>query len=231
MKETDNGILLNRITYSDNSLITTFFTEKSGIQKFVFLGGKKKSGNLLPLGIYELTYYKRPDSELGKINQVVLVNSMHSIFANPLKSVITFFISEILYQSIKSEEKDAGLFVFITNEILLLENESHVKAYPALFLLKYISFLGIKPHIEDDNAMFFDLEQGVFSSNSLKLDRSLSSNAILVIRNWLLEKEDVNYNLEANSKEIVSILLAYLAIHIPNFKGQKSLELVREILH
>ncbi len=231
MKQTDNGILLNRITYSDNSLITTFFTEKSGIQKFVFLGGKKKSGNLLPLGIYELTYYKRPDSELGKINQVVLVNSMNSIIATPLKSVITFFISEILYQSIKSEEKDAGLFVFITNEILLLENESHVKAYPALFLLKYISFLGIKPHIEDDNAMFFDLEQGVFSSNPLKLDRSLSSNAILVIRNWLLEKEDVNYNLEANSKEIVSILLAYLAIHIPNFKGQKSLELVREILH
>ncbi len=231
MKQTDNGILLNRITYSDNSLITTFFTEKSGIQKFVFLGGKKKSGNLLPLGIYELTYYKRPDSELGKINQVVLVNSMNSIIATPLKSVITFFISEILYQSIKSEEKDAGLFVFITNEILLLENESHLKTYPALFLLKYISFLGIKPHIEDDNAMFFDLEQGVFTLNPLKLDRSISSNASVVIRNWLLEKEDINQSLEANSKEVVSILLAYLAIHIPNFKGQKSLELVREILH
>jgi hypothetical protein len=231
MKQTDNGILLNRITFSDNSLITTFFTEKTGIQKFVFLGGKKKSGNLLPLGIYELTYYKRPDSELGKINQVVLVNPMNSIIATPLKSVITFFISEILYQSIKSEEKDAGLFVFINNEILLLENESHLKTYPALFLLKYISFLGIKPHIEDDNSIFFDLEQGIFTSNPLKLDRSLSSNASVVIRNWLLEKEDVNYRLEANSKEVVSILLAYLAIHIPNFKGQKSLELVREILH
>jgi hypothetical protein len=79
--------------------------------------------------------------------------------------------------------------------------------------------------------MFFDLEQGVFTSNPLKLDRSLSSNASVVIRNWLLEKEDINQSLEANSKEVVSILLAYLAIHIPNFKGQKSLELVREILH
>jgi hypothetical protein len=75
------------------------------------------------------------------------------------------------------------------------------------------------------------LEQGIFTSNPLKLDRSLSSNASVVIRNWLLEKEDVNYSLEANSKEVVSILLAYLAIHIPYFNGQKSLELVREILH
>lgn len=103
MKQTDYGILLNRISYSESSLITTFFTENSGIQKFIFLGGKKKVGNLNPLGIYELTYYKRPDSELGKINQAELVNSMNNIFFNPTKSVIAFFVAEILYQGIKSE--------------------------------------------------------------------------------------------------------------------------------
>ena len=124
MKQSDYGILLNRISYSENSLITTFFTEKSGIQKFIFLGGKKKAGNLFPLGIYELTYFKRPDSELGKLNQAILDNSMNDIFFNPVKSVIAFFVSEILYQGIKSEEKDSELFSFINLFILAPKTSS-----------------------------------------------------------------------------------------------------------
>ncbi len=31
--------------------------------------------NLFPLGIYELTFYKRPDSELGKLNQAYVIAS------------------------------------------------------------------------------------------------------------------------------------------------------------
>jgi DNA repair protein RecO (recombination protein O) len=231
MKQTDIGILLNRISYSENSLIATFFTEKFGIQKFIFLGGKKKSGNLFPLGIYELTFYKRPDSELGKINQAVLVNSMHNIFLNPIKSVIVFFVAEILYQSIKTEEKDAELFLFINNEINQLESEEQLKVYPALFLLKLITYLGIKPHVENVNSQYFDLEQGVFTSNPTNLDKSINSSASRAIRDFLLENEHNTELLQANGKEVISILIAYLTIHLPSFKGQKSLELVRDILH
>jgi DNA repair protein RecO (recombination protein O) len=231
MKQTDIGILLNRISYSENSLIATFFTEKSGIQKFIFLGGKKKSGNLFPLGIYELTFYKRPDSELGKINQAVLVNSMQNIFLNPIKSVIVFFVAEILYQSIKTEEKDAELFLFINNEINQLESEEQLKVYPALFLLKLITYLGIKPHVENVNSQYFDLEQGVFTSNPTNLDKSINSSASRAIRDFLFENEHNTELLQVNGKEVISILIAYLTIHLPSFKGQKSLELVREILH
>ena len=231
MKQTDIGILLNRISYSENSLIATFFTEKSGIQKFIFLGGKKKSGNLFPLGIYELTFYKRPDSELGKINQAVLVNSMHNIFLNPIKSVIVFFVAEVLHQSIKTEEKDAELFLFINNEINQLESEEQLKVYPALFLLKLITYLGIKPHVENVNSQYFDLEQGVFTSNPTNLDKSINSSASRAIRDFLFENEHNTELLQANGKEVISILIAYLTIHLPSFKGQKSLELVRDILH
>jgi DNA repair protein RecO (recombination protein O) len=230
MKQTDNGILLNRITFSENSLITTFFTENSGIQKFIFLGGKKKVGNLYPLGIYELTYYKRPDSELGKINQAELVNSMNNIFFNPTKSVIAFFVAEILYQGIKSEEKDTELFSFITKEINQLEHENQVKIYPALFLLNFISQLGIRPHVESKDSLYFDLEQGVFTLNALKSDRIIHSNAGIAIRECLLETENHSESLVANAKEVVAILITYLTIHLPNFRGQKSLELAKEIL-
>ena len=230
MKQSDYGILLNRISYSENSLITTFFTEKSGIQKFIFLGGKKKAGNLFPLGIYELTYFKRPDSELGKLNQAILDNSMNDIFFNPVKSVIAFFVSEILYQGIKSEEKDSELFSFINQEINNLENQKEVRTYPALFLLNFISHLGIKPHVEDANSHYFNLEQGVFSACPSSLDKSVHSNASIAIRDFLIEAENYHELLHQNAKEVVSILIAYLTIHLPNFKGQKSLEFAKEIL-
>ena len=230
MKQTDYGILLNRISYSENSLITTFFTEKSGIQKFIFLGGKKKVGNLFPLGIYELTFYKRPDSELGKLNQAVLVNSMNDIFLNPIKSVIAFFVAEILYQGIKSEEKDTELFSFINQEINNLENQKEVKIYPSLFLLNFISHLGIKPHVEDAHSRYFNLEQGVFTSNPSNLEKTVNSKASEAIRGFLIETENYGELLQENAKEVVSILIAYLTIHLPNFKGQKSLEFAREIL-
>jgi DNA repair protein RecO (recombination protein O) len=231
MKESDYGVLLNRISYSENSLVATFYTEKSGIQKFIFPGGKKKAGNLFPLGIYELTYYKRPDSELGKINQALLVNSMQNIFINPLKSVIAFFVAEILFQSIKSEEKDSELFAFITFEINQLEEEEYFKIYPALFLLKFISHIGIKPLVENNDSEYFDLEQGVFTSNPANLNKTVMSHSSKAIRNFLLETEDYHELLSINTKEVVSILITYLGIHLPNFKGQRSLELVRDILH
>jgi DNA repair protein RecO (recombination protein O) len=186
---------------------------------------------LFPLGIYELTFYKRPDSELGKINQAVLVNSMHNIFLNPIKSVIVFFVAEILYQSIKTEEKDAELFLFINNEINQLESEEQLKVYPALFLLKLITHLGIKPHVENVNSQYFDLEQGVFTSNPTNLDKSINSSASRAIRDFLFENEHKTELLQANGKEVISILIAYLTIHLPSFKGQKSLDLVRDILH
>jgi DNA repair protein RecO (recombination protein O) len=230
MKQSDYGILLNRISYSENSLIATFFTEKSGIQKFIFLGGKKKAGNLFPLGIYELTYYKRPDSELGKLNQAVLDNSMNDIFFNPVKSVIAFFVAEILYQGIKSEEKDTKLFSFINQEINNLENQKEVRTYPALFLLNFISHLGIKPHVEEFNSHYFDLEQGVFVTSPSNLEKTVHSNASEAIRISLIATDNYHELLQEHAKDVVSILIAYLTIHLPNFRGQKSLELAKEIL-
>lgn len=230
MKQSDYGVLLNRISYSENSLIVTFFTEKSGIQKFIFLGGKKKAGNLFPLGIYELTFYKRPDSELGKLNQADLDNSMNDIFFNPIKSVLAFFVAEILHQAIKSEEKDTELFSFINQEINNLENQKEIRIYPSLFLLNLISHLGIKPHVEDPDSRYFNLEQGVFSASPSNFDKSVHSNATIAIRDFLIGTESHEELLRVHAKEVVSILIAYLTIHLPNFKGQKSLEFAKEIL-
>ena len=40
MKTSDKGFLLHRISYSESSLILVFYTQKQGLAKFIFKGGK-----------------------------------------------------------------------------------------------------------------------------------------------------------------------------------------------
>jgi DNA repair protein RecO len=230
MKQTDHGILLHRISFSETSLITTFFTRKSGIQQFIYQGGKKKSGNLFALGMYEITFYKRPDSELGKINQVELLINIQEIIISPIKTVISFFIADVLYQSIKTEEGDIQLFNFLENEIQKLSNEKEIQLFPALFLIRFIEHLGISPIIHSTDNSYFDMKQGEFTSNPKNLDNCIKSEASNTLRNYLFDSETDLIEFNKYRKEIVSILITYISIHIPNFNGKRSLQSMQEIL-
>ena len=73
MKFQDRGIVLSRSAYSETSLIVTLFTESFGVQTFLFQGAKKKKGLVLfPLATVDITYYRRSDSQMGKLTEIVL---------------------------------------------------------------------------------------------------------------------------------------------------------------
>ena len=112
MKNTDRAILLNRISYSESSLIVTYYTFENGIQKFIFQGGKKKAHQLFPLSLSEITYYKRPDSDLGKLTSAESYQLLKEVPFNPIKSTIAFFIAEVLLKCLKTEESEKDLFLF-----------------------------------------------------------------------------------------------------------------------
>lgn len=110
MKQTDLGVFIHRIAYSESSLITTFYTKNNGLQKFVFQGGKKKNSNLFPLNVCELDFYFRPDSELGKLTKADSITNLDSIFSSPIKSVIAFFIADVLRQTLQTNQKELKVF-------------------------------------------------------------------------------------------------------------------------
>jgi DNA repair protein RecO (recombination protein O) len=230
MKQTDLGILLHRLSYSENSLITIFFTKTNGTQRFVYQGGKKKAGNLYPLGIYEITFYNRPDSELGKLIQTDVSVYMQPILSSPIKSVICFFLAEVLRQSLTTEQEDVALFTFLENQIIELSNQENPTIYPALFLLEFIEHLGISPLTTEDNGDYFDLSQGVFTSNPSRISTSMNSPSSQTIKEYLIDKTIDPQNFYTHRKEIVSILIHFLTIHIPNFKAEKCLEMAKDIL-
>lgn len=227
MKQTDVGIFLHRTSYSESSLVTTFYTQNGGLQKFVFQGVKKKNNNLFPLNICELTYYKRPDSELGKLTSVDTINPLISIISNPVKSVIAFFIADVMRQSLQTNEKEPELFLFLSNKISELNEINELSLFPLHFLKNFTYHIGIQPIMCDDNKpLYFNLNEGEFHSDYRVGEPSVEGEIVEHIYN-LFNNEKIP---ASSKKQALELLLNYYAIHIPRFDLGKSLEIIREVL-
>ena len=228
MKQVDQGILIHRINYSENSLIITLFTSSNGVQKFISKGVKKKKGNLFPLGIYEIDYYKKPTADLGSITNIAQIKHHFGISNSPIKQIISFFIADLLKQTQKSESKDNNTFNFIIDAIQKLDKTNNISYFLCLFLLEYIHTLGITPYIEEEKSNCFDLEKGVFTNNKSDSKNIISNKTVESIIDYYNNNE---LNPNSNFKEMLNICLRYLSYHIPNFNMEKSIDIIREILY
>ncbi len=230
MKQSDKGILLNKIAYSETSLIVNFLTEGNGIQTFLFQGGKKKAAYLYPLAICEIEYYGRPDSELKKLSKSDIIHICPHIPMDPLKSSVAFFIAELLAKTIKTNQGDSALFNFLVARILHLDNAIHVSNIPLQFLIDFSSFLGIQPQLIGSRPSYFNLEEGEISSSNASNGASYSGLAVQHIAK-LLSGLDHEESTKLIRKDAFNLLMQYYEMHIPGCKNLKTLEIIDEIFY
>lgn len=227
MKESDIGIFLQRISFSESSAIVSYFTEKHGFQKFLFLGAKKKSNSLFPLSIQEINYYFRNESDLGKLTDAQSTMDINQIPFDPIRSSIAFFIAEVLQKCLTHTEKDTGLFQFLKEKIIELDQSDHLGMYPIRFLLEFTYHLGIDPQVLEMEKAYFNLEEGIFDVN-VQRDRFCSEECSNAILNLIQGTEiTLPYRLR---KEVLDVLLVYYRLHMEHFGLVKSKEILETIL-
>lgn len=227
MKESDIGIFLQRIPYSESSAIVSYFTAKHGFQKYLFLGAKKKSNHLFPLNIQEITYYFRNESELGKLTQADSTLDVLHIPFNPIRSSIAFFLAEVLQKCLTHTEKDEHLFNFLKGKIQKLDNTESLAMFPIMFLLEFTMYLGIEPQILATENVHFNLEDGIFDRN-VQRDRFCSDACSAAILNLINgDLDELPYSLR---KETLDVLLVYYRLHLEHFGVVKSKEILETIL-
>lgn len=234
MKQKDIGIVLRKITYSENSLIATFFCQNSGLKSFIFQGGKKKKGNLLfPLSIVEFEFYSRPEAELGKITQVEPDFIPQTNAHHPIKSALLFFFAEILQQTIRQEEKDDGFFDFLSSEIRFFDKRPMQANYAIWFVLELTKWLGIVPSASSQNAAHMDAMNGKIvdvPENSERL--AASGKHIQLLSNMLFSTKTDALNTPSvikTRKQAMDALMMYYKTHIDGFVYPKSLEVLAVI--
>lgn len=232
MKAKEIGLLLDKQAYSESSLILNFYTLERGFQSFIFKGALKKRKALNQLGLYEITYFKRPESDLGIINQLDFAWTPQSLFERPQKVLLVFFMTDILQQTLRHQGPDPQLFYFIRDQLVALETSNSERQFPTQFLAQYLMLLGYAPLIEQENAAVFDLQKGSFCLAAQGGATCIQNPALVTFLKAQFWPQTVQLDgTAATYKEALRVLLTYASIHMSGFDLSKTMEILHDTLY
>jgi len=232
------GIILHTLKYSDSATIVTVYTRQFGRASYMAYGANKKkavcrSAVLQPLSIVELDAVHTPGKEIQRIKEMRALVPFAEIPFCPVKNSIALFVSELLFRTLRRSELDEELFQFLTNSIQLLDCcENGIANFHLVFLTKLTCYLGCEPNIEKNTNGYFDLINGVFSQQ-----KPLHSHYLLpeVSKN-LLDLLEADYQTmdklvfsRKQRTELLESIVEYYRLHVPDFNGLHSLEVLQSL--
>ncbi|MFP5471423.1 MAG: DNA repair protein RecO [Bacteroidia bacterium] len=227
------GILIKSTNYSESSLILKVFSEKEGIQSFIYRGAKKKNKHhiLQPLSILSITY-DDGKSELKTVKEISLEQPFINSYFDVLKSSLLMFLNEFLYKRLLvSNHQDVELYRYLKNKLVLLDNTKQSVANFHLYFLAHLTKLvGITPG-GNPEGRYFQLVEGEISNHPIA--PYLDSETTQALKQMLL-CNDENFA-EANIPKHIRMrllngLLDYFSIHLENKTEMKSLKVLTLVL-
>lgn len=238
MFEKTRAIVLQSLKYSDNSTITTFYTEKLGRLTALIRHSKGKKalsrrGILQPLFLLTINIQYKRNRDIQQCKEIVNSPVFSEIPFDINKSSISMFIAEFLSKTLKEEESNEQLFEYISNSIQILDKS--VEGYSnfhILFLIQLTKFLGFQPtQNHNEINIYFNLVKGKFSSNYSK-GESLDSETSLKL-NKLLSQKMVEIRPVGLSREqrnnLLDSMVRYYQFHLPNIGTIKSIGVLKEL--
>jgi len=236
MIETTKTIVLKTIKYGDTSLITTCYTQKSGVKTYMLRGvlkakkAKIKPAYFQPLMQLNLTVNHNNKGNLNSIRDLEVSNFYNTLYTDIKKQTIALFLAEILYYVIREEEQNSTLFQYLETSFLWLDTHDTISNFHLLFLLNLTKYLGFYPETLSKDKPYFDLLEGHFikhhNYNTVTGDNLVQFKKLLGINFDVIHQ--VNFNAE-NRQAVLSILVQYYELHLDGFKKPKSLEILKSV--
>ena len=219
------GIVLSSVKYSESSIICKVYTAKLGLQSYIVNGVRKKKGGSAyyqPLNILELTVYHKNNKQLQRIKEVKAPAAYTSIPFHVLKSSVALFLAEVLSKCLKEEEENQGLYCFLENSLMELDQSDFDGQFHIRFLIALSGYLGFYPNIENANLPYFDLMNGCFSKSKSEHKNYINNTSEFVSA---LKLEPIH-----NKKRILEYILDYYQLHVYGFGRIKSKGVLESVL-
>jgi len=140
-----------------------------------------------------------------------------------------FFLSEVLNNALRDEEKDEQLYNFITHSAVLLDTLSEgMNNFHLVFLIKMTKFLGFYP-LENRSVEnpYFNLSLGSFCNELLP--NTLNEPESLLFYNIMNTEYTSATDLSITNNQrqtLISRILVYYKLHLPGFKEPQSLDVL-----
>jgi DNA repair protein RecO (recombination protein O) len=233
------GIVLNSIPYNDKYNIICIYTEMFGRVSYMTSRARSKRSSIskavyMPLSIVDMEVEHKPHQEIQRIKEAKIAYPLNLIYCDPIKNVLTLFLSEVLFRTLKETEQEKRLYQFIEESIRFLEiSDAGVANFHIMFLIKLTIFLGIHPNAETyKEGSLFDMINGVFTTESPTHRYFLNKGESLVLAR-ILKMDSENLSLYRFSRKertaILNKILEYYRLHIPNFPEIKSLAILQSL--
>ncbi|MBU87256.1 MAG: DNA repair protein RecO [Flavobacteriaceae bacterium] len=231
------AIVLRKIKYSDSSLIVDVFTDVEGRKSF-FLKGilaskktKIKNSCFQPLSQVLIKYNKREGKKINFLIDCRVNNHCQNLYLDNRKSSIILFLNEILNMCIVEESSNKDLYFFLEISLKWLDDNDRISNFHIIFILNFLKYLGINPHLKKSNSRFLSFESGSFE-NIRPRGLHAEGESVKQIISLLGMNFDNCFLLrisQVQKREILKILLEYIEYHIHGFKKPKSLDIFHQI--
>ena len=155
MTRVDQGFLINKFKYNENSIIADFYTKQSGKTSGIIFGGtSKKIKGYLQIGNYfHLNLNSKNETRVSSI-KAEIIKAYTPIYFNNQKKLYSIISAMSLIKNLTPEnENNFDIFNLIQNFFNLLEKNNWLKNYInwELKLLKYLGYdLNLKNIVEKE---------------------------------------------------------------------------------
>ena len=182
MNWSDEGFLLSKTRYSENSIIAELFTKEKGkISGIIFGGTSKKIKNYLQIGNkLHLNYNSKNDNRIGYF-KIEILNAYTPLYFDHKQKLSCITSAMNLIKILTAEfQSNNKVYFIIQNLFLILKEKDWLKKY-IFWELELLKILGYDLAIE--NLVKKDLEgnKTVYYANSL--------NEKKYVPNFLIEKD------------------------------------------
>jgi DNA repair protein RecO (recombination protein O) len=241
------GIVLAEMKFKETSKIITVYTKELGKISVMAQGAyRPRSQILASTQIFAYCDFQlRKGRNFYYIIQVDLIKSFYSLREDMERLSYGFYLLELIEKALPDEEENEKLFLLLEKGLTILSKlEKNFAEFVAAYELKFISFIGYRPHLNNcvvcsneiygDKIKFSKRLGGIVCPNCYSSDisaKTINSNLAKSIDKLMYIPLDELEKLMIPDdvlEEIHSILVDYILYNI-EAREFKSLNLIREL--
>ena len=234
------GIVFRTIKYGETSVITDIYTEERGLQGFI-AGGVRTTKSKMHSNLFQamqpveiVSYFKENTKSLHRIKEIRPYIVYKSIPFDFKKGAVSLFFAEVCRKSIQTAEADTGLYYFLEEMLSFLDSTAEpIHNIYLYFLLGLSEHLGFQPVATDEDDVFLDLREGLFTAQKpthADIADLATSQHIIQLLQTPLENTHLLPVSAAERKTILDKLLGLFRCHVPNFGDINTTEVMGIIL-
>ena len=233
------GIVLNTVRYSDRNNIVHVYTDGHGLMSFAVpqgntRGARMRNAMLMPLSLVEMEAHMMPGREIATMRDLRPAEPLNTLYADPVKSAIAMFISEVLTHVIQEREQNTALFTYIYSTVQLLEHTTRgIANFHICFLFRLGTLLGIEPDVASYRAGYaFDLNEGTFVSQPSVGHRYLApgrAQTIMLLTRMRFDNLHLFKFNRDQRNEVLDTILDYYKIHNSTLGTLRSPDILRHL--